>query len=117
MAKHHSCGYYSGEMFIEIERIRKLAEKNNVESVDNHLTLLEKEIDNVSLHCGIIDLSEEKQHLSNIRTALTNKQLDQISPETYLFEKKLLSQLASGHSDGGDPLEVIPARLWDTIDK
>ena len=117
MAKHHSCGYYAGEAFIEIERIRKLAEKNNAESIDNHLTLLENEIDNISLHCGIVDLVREKQHLSNIRTALSSKQLDQIPPETYQFEKKLLSQLASGHSDGGDPLEVIPARLWDAIDK
>lgn len=117
MAKQHSCGYYSGEAFIEIEHIRAFAEKNNAESVDSHLTLLEKEIDNVSLHCGIINLEGEKQHLGNIRTALTNKQLDKIPLETYQFEKKLLSQLARGHNDGGDPLDVIPTRVWDAINK
>lgn len=115
MAQVHSCGYYSGQAFIEIGRVKSLAEKQNVEATENHLALIEKEIDKVGLHCSIENLADEKQHLANIRTALNNKQFDKIDLEALQFEKKLILKLAKHHNDGGDPLEIIPSRMYESL--
>jgi len=115
MASQQSCAYYSGQAFIELENIQKLAGKNNAESVDNHLTLLEKEFDKVGIFCGIGDLSKEKQHLSDIRTSVTNKQLEKASSEARQLEKELILRLAKYANEGRDPLEIIPSRMLDSL--
>lgn len=115
MSSQQSCAYYSGQAFIEMENIQKLAEKNNAESVDNHLTLLEKEFDKVGLFCGIGDLSKEKEQLGNIRTFLTNKQLDKVNFETRQLEKDLILKLAKFANEGRDPMEIIPSRMLDSL--
>jgi len=115
MASQHNCAYYSGQAFIEMENIQRLAEKNNPESVDNHLTLLEKEFDKVGMFCGIGDMSKEKEYLGNIRTALTNKQLDKVSSEARQLEKELILKLAQYANEGGDPLELIPSRMLNSL--
>jgi len=115
MASQQSCAYYSGQAFIELENIQKLAEKNNPESVDNHLTLLEKEFDKVGMFCGIGDLSKEKKQLEDIRTAFTNKKLDEVSSEARQLEKELILNLAQYANEGRDPLEIIPSRMLNSL--
>lgn len=115
MASQHSCAYYSGQAFIEMENVQRFAEKNNPKSADNHLTLLEKEFDKVGIFCGIGDMSKEKEHLGNIRTALTDKQLDKVSSEARQLEKELILRLAQYANEGGDPLEIIPSRMLNSL--
>jgi len=115
MASQQSCAYYSGQAFIELENIQRLADKDNAESVDNHLTLLEKEFDKVGMFCGIGDLSVEKKYLGDIRTSLTNKQLAKVSSDARQIEKELILKLAKFTNEGGDPLEIIPSRMLDSL--
>ena len=117
MTTPHGCAYYSGLAFIEINRIKSLAEKENEEAVDNHLTLLEREFENVGLTCGFIDLAKEEKHLAEIRNALKEKQWHRVTGEATGFERDLLVRLAEQHNAGHDPLDLIPSRTWASLDK
>lgn len=115
MASQQSCAYYSGEIIVELENIRRYAKRNNAEVVDNHLTLLEKQYDNIALHCGILEATQEKPLLQEMRTFLTNKQLDKVGMNARYLEKKVLKHLAKNVNEGNDPLDLIPARVIDSF--
>lgn len=116
MTSSHGCTYYSGLTFVEINRIKFLAEKQNAEAVDNHLAVLEREFQNVGLTCGFIDLTKEEKHLAEIKTALKDKQWHLVTSKATDFERDFLVRLAEQHNEGHDPLDIIPARTWDSLD-
>jgi len=116
MSQVHSCGHFSNLTTFEIERIREFAEKQNAEIIDSHISLLEKNIVDVGLSCGLGDLSEENEHLSNLKAGLKEKNWAKIKQEAKFLEKKIILKTAKNYNDGEDPLAVIPSRLYDSLD-
>ncbi|MBE3095431.1 MAG: hypothetical protein IMZ52_10405 [Actinobacteria bacterium] len=78
--------------------------------------MLEKNIADVGLSCGLGDLSEEKEHLSNIKAGLKEKNWSKVKQEAKILEKMIILKTAKNHNEGEDPLAVIPSRLYDSLD-
>jgi len=118
MTQTQGCAFHSSLAIVEIEQVKRAAEKQDKESVDNHLSVLEKQFENVGLLCGIMDTAEEKQHLANIRKHLDGSEWQKIDEDAHLFEKKLVLRLAKQHvGEQADPLNAVPARTWNALDK
>jgi len=115
MGQVHSCGFLSSEIFFEIERVKEAASKGNAEYANSHLSVVEKELQTMSLHCEIADVSEEKKHLANARTGIKDKQWELVRAESLAFEKLLIEKQARSHNNGEDPLDVIPSRVYDAL--
>lgn len=116
MSQVHSCSHFSNLTIFEIERIRESAGKQNGDMIDTHLTLLEKNLKEMALHCGLGDASEEMEHISNIRSNLKDKNWDKITQESKSLEKQVILKAAQSHNNGEDPLGVLPSRLYESLD-
>lgn len=117
MSSQKSCGYLTSEIIFEIERVKEFAGKKDANNVENHLSLLESELEQFALHCGAPEFVGENSTLKKVREHMKNNEWDQAKRESQNFEKELIVSLASGHAEGGDHLDVIPARMWDSLDK
>ena len=115
MASQHSCAYRSSEIFIESENIRRFSKEKDKPSVDNHLSLLEKEFDKMALACGMLELATEKESLKDIRISLGNDQFDKVEMQTRDFEKQVMLKLAKKANDDKDPLDLVPSRMLDSF--
>jgi len=115
MSSPKSCGFLTSEIIFEIERVRESAGKQDASGVDNHLSLLENELEQFALHCGSPEFVGEHETLKKVREHLKNKQWDDIKRESKNFEKEIITSLATAHAEGGDHLDVIPARMWDSL--
>lgn len=115
MGSEHLCAYNSFEIVIETENIRRYAKEKNKKSVDNHLTLLEKEYDKMMLSCGMVELVSGKETLKDIRTSLNNDQYEKIDMYAKKFEKDVLLSLAEQANEGNDPMDIVPSRIIETL--
>lgn len=115
MGQVHSCGFLTSEIFFEIERVREAASKGNAEYANSHLSIVEKELQMMSIHCEIADISTEKDHLLNVRNGIKDKQWELVKSESLAFEKLLIEKQARNHNNGEDPLDVIPSRVYDAL--
>jgi hypothetical protein len=115
MAQKHSCGHFSNLTIFEIERIREFAEKKNADVLDSHVSLLEKNIVDMGKSCELGDLSEETEHISNLKIGIQEKNWDKIKQESKSLEKNLILKVAKSHNDDEDPLSIIPSRIYESL--
>lgn len=115
MGQVHSCAFLASEIFFEIERVKEAAASGNAEYASSHLSIVEKELQNMSIHCELGDYSKETQHLANARSGIKDKQWELVKSESLAFEKSIIMKYARNHNNGEDPLDVIPSRVYDAL--
>lgn len=116
MSQVHECGYLSSEVFFEVERVKEAAKNGDAEDAGNHLSIVEKELTLLALHCELGVTAEESVHIERMHVAVKEKKWDLVRAEALAFEKGVLMKQARNRNDGGDPLDVIPVRVWNALE-
>lgn len=115
MSNVHKCGFLSSELVFEIERVKEHARNRNRAAASGHLAVVEAALQNFGMYCGFGVMTDEMEHVGDIKKALDGGQFDHVGSMSLELEKKILTRQAEQYNDGGDPEEIIPSRMWDAL--